>query len=114
MSYIHLLFPDQGLCEITGVLMCSLVDMRFSQPAQDDDQIEHVTSADTLFGDCDVGMIVLCVQVLHRDDGKGDSDEEQREYAIRDVLLPHHQLHPIDRTRFLISLQSFAAVQPIG
>ena len=35
--------------------MCSLVDMRFSQLAQDDEQVEHVTSADTLFGDCDVG-----------------------------------------------------------
>lgn len=110
MSYIHLLFPDQGLCEITGVLMCSLVDMRFSQPTQDDEQIEHVTSADTLFGDCDVSMMALYVQVLYRDDRKGDGNEESSEYALRDVLLPHHQLHPIDRTRFLFSLQSFPAI----
>lgn len=82
MSYIHLLFPDQGLCEITGVLMCSLVDMRFSQLAQDGEQVEHVTSADTLFGDCDVGLMALFVQVFHRNDRKGDNDEESREYAL--------------------------------
>ena len=50
MSYVRLLFPEQGLCEITGILICSLVDIRFTQM---EDQ-EHISIADYLFRDCDV------------------------------------------------------------
>ena len=30
LSYLRLLFPNQGVCEITGLLICSLVDMRYN------------------------------------------------------------------------------------
>lgn len=55
MSYVRLLFPEQGLCEITGILICSLVDIRFTQM---EDQ-EHISIADYLFRDCDVGLSLL-------------------------------------------------------
>lgn len=53
LSYVRLLFPEQGLCEVKGVLHCSLVDVRYHSI----DDNEPMCYGDYLALGCDVRSI---------------------------------------------------------
>ena len=61
MSYVRLFFPQKVLSEITGIVICSLVDIRFTQIEEQ----EHMSMADYLFGDCDVSVNRIYHVVIH-------------------------------------------------
>ena len=57
-NYLRLVFSQQGLCELKGVITCSLVDIRYHQTVADIENGEIVMQPQTLdeylFSDCDV------------------------------------------------------------
>ena len=62
LSYIHLFYPQQGVCELKGVLFCSLVDLRYyptlssitPQPSASESDEEPVAISEYLFAQCKV------------------------------------------------------------
>ena len=55
INYVRLLFPEQGLCEVKGIIQCSLLDVRYQQyTSSTSDTGESLRFGDYIAKDCDV------------------------------------------------------------
>lgn len=55
INYVRLLFPEQGLCEVKGIIQCSLLDVRYQQySSSNSDTGESLRFGEYIAKDCDV------------------------------------------------------------